>query len=130
MTTLEQIRNVRAVLGTAKKFTSADSISKATGISYHFLKALVDQGLVYKDPVGGYVWASKRNPNVRTYKKLRDIVSKSVASQQAQVSEVVLRVNDTLKVSVRDGVAVISRNGVKIEVQDLVQLEKLVKAMS
>jgi len=135
MTTLEQIRKVRTVLGTNQQFKSADSISKATGTSYNFLRAMIDQGLVSKEN-GRYVWSSKRKPNVRTYNKLKQAVSSALVKpekptkQVVEDNEVVLSFNNTVDVKIVEGSAVISRNGVKIEVQDLANLEKFLKVLA
>lgn len=131
MTTLEQIRKVRIVLGTNQKFKSADSISKATGTSYNFLRAMIDQGLVSKEN-GRYVWSSKRKPNVRTYNKLKEAVSSALVKPEKQAvksNDVILSFNG-VDVKIMEGSAVLSKDGVKIEVQDIASLEKFLKVLA
>jgi len=96
---------------------------------------MIDQGLVSKEN-GRYVWSSKRKPNVRTYNKLKQAVSSALVKpekptkQVVEDNEVVLSFNNTVDVKIVEGSAVISRNGVKIEVQDLANLEKFLKVLA
>lgn len=131
MTTLEHIKEVKNLLTSNRSFKSADIISKTTGISYNFMKALVDSGMVSKVN-GRYRWMHEGTPNVRTYEKLRAMVREELkkyttAKQQPKQTETVLSFGNKVKVIIRNGSAVLSKNGVRIQVQDLENLEKLLK---
>ena len=73
MTTLEHIKKVKEVLTTNRSFRSAKGISSFTGISYNFMKALIDSGMVSKTG-GRYQWTHEGTPNIRTYNKLKGMV--------------------------------------------------------
>ena len=128
MTTLEQIRQVKNVLTSNQSFKSADSISTATGTSYNFMRALIESGMVSKVN-GRYRWTHEGTPNVRTYNKLRDKVRQHIAGSvpQQKETETTLTFGNNVKVVITNGSAVISKNGVRIKVEDLANLEKLLK---
>lgn len=128
MTTLEHIKEVKNVLTSNRSFKSADSISRATGISYNFMKALIDSGMVSKVN-GRYRWMHEGTPNVRTYEKLRAMVKEDLKKSKAEPkqTETILSFGNKVKVIIRNGSAVLSKNGVRIQVKDLENLEKLLK---
>jgi hypothetical protein len=145
MTTLEHIKTVKNVLRTNEKFKSVHKISKATGISYHFMKALIETGYVSKVN-GRYAWIREVDPGLRTYNKLREVVRKNVKAETERKpsrnkevvsnkevvrnNEVALNFRDRVNIVITNGSAVISRNGARIKVSDLSQLENILKVLS
>lgn len=134
MTTLEHIKKVKEVLTTNRSFRSAKGISSFTGISYNFMKALIDSGMVSKTG-GRYQWTHEGTPNIRTYNKLKGMVREDLrryneSDKQPTNTEVILSFSNNVKVAIRNGSAVLSKNGVRIQVQDLDNLEKLLKVVS
>lgn len=139
MTTLEHIKTVKSVLNTNERFKSVDKISKTTGISYHFMKALIETGYVTKVN-GRYAWTREVDPGLRTYNKLREVVRKNVKAEtqrkpsrnteEVRNTEVALNFRDRVNIVITNGSAVISRNGARIKVSDLSQLENILKVLS
>lgn len=138
MTNFDNIKNVKQLLSSNVKYGSSTTLAKDSGASYYFIRALIETNII--DKVGGsYVWIKEEEPNIRTFKKLREIASrikreinnkpKRVASTERVVSHQVTAGNG-ITINFSNGKAIVRRNGRSIECDDLQSVESLIKFIS
>lgn len=138
MTNFENIKNVKQLLNSEAKYNSVAILAKDSGASYYYIKALIETNIIGKLN-SRYVWLKEEEPNIRTFKKLREIASrikreinnkpKRVASTERVVSHQVTAGNG-ITINFSNGKAVVRRNGRSIECDDLQSVESLIKFIS
>lgn len=138
MTNFENIKNVKQLLSSNVRYGSSTTLAKDSGASYYFIKALIETNII--DKVGGsYVWIKEEEPNIRTYKKLREIASrikrdiKNKAKRAVNTDRVVshqVTAGNGITINFSNGKAIVRRNGRSIECDDLQSVESLIKFIS
>ena len=142
MTNFNNIKTVKQLLSSNVKYRSVSALTKDSGASYYYIRALLETNIIEK--VGGrYAWIKQEEPNIRTFNKLREIASRikrtldnrlpkqrsQVANTERVVSHQVTAGNG-ITINFSNGKAIVRRNGRSIECDDLQSVESLIKFIS
>jgi hypothetical protein len=132
MTNFENIKNVKQLLNSEAKYNSVAILAKDSGASYYYIKALIETNIISKLN-SRYVWLKEEEPNIRTFKKLRDIASRikrEINSKPKRVVSHQVTAGNGITINFSNGKAVVRRNGRSIECDDLQSVESLIKFIS
>ena len=140
MTNLENINTVKKILKSSVRYKSIYDITKDSGASYYYVRALIETGIVSKVH-GRYMWLKQEEINIRTFNNLKGIASKikrQVRGARRKVSSVDIErvgpqqvtVGNGITINFSNGKAIVRRNGRSIECDDIQSVESLIKFIS
>jgi hypothetical protein len=134
MTNFENIKTVKTILKSGA-YKAIDAITKDSGASYYYVRALIDTGIVGKVN-GRYTWLKEEEINIRTFNKLKSIVLKGLLEREVTSSNTERIVSNQvtagngITINFSNGKAIVRRNGRSIECDDLQSVESLIKFIS
>ena len=134
MTNFENIKTVKTILKSGA-YRAIDAITKDSGASYYYVRALIDTGIVGKVN-GRYTWLKEEEINIRTFNKLKSIVLKGLLEREVASSNTERVVShqvtagNGITINFSNGKAIVRRNGRSIECDDLQSVESLIKFIS
>ena len=134
MTNFENIKTVKTILKSGA-YKAIDAITKDSGASYYYVRALIDTGIVGKVN-GRYTWLKEEEINIRTFNKLKSIVLKGLLEREVTSSNTERVVSNQvtagngITINFSNGKAIVRRNGRSIECDDLQSVESLIKFIS
>lgn len=134
MTNFENIKTVKTILKSGA-YRAIDAITKDSGASYYYVRALIDTGIVGKVN-GRYTWLKEEEINIRTFNKLKSIVLKGLLEKEVTSSNTERAVShqvtagNGITINFSNGKAIVRRNGRSIECDDLQSVESLIKFIS
>jgi hypothetical protein len=134
MTNFENIKTVKTILKSGA-YKAIDAITKDSGASYYYVRALIDTGIVGKVN-GRYTWLKEEEINIRTFNKLKSIVLKGLLEREVTSSNTEPAVShqvtagNGITINFSNGKAIVRRNGRSIECDDLQSVESLIKFIS
>lgn len=142
MTNLENINTVKKILKSSVRYKAIYELTKDSGASYYYVRALIDTGIIGKLN-GRYTWLKQEDLNIRTFNKLKEIASRikrDINNKQKRVNterftrstvvEQSVTAGNGITINFSNGKAVVRRNGRSIECDDLQSVESLIKFIS